>query len=70
MKLAKYLADYIEYEIEKHSIMDVIDNLDIYIQQGIEAFESTEAVKVLVVSEETAERVKELSECEIDEKGE
>lgn len=51
MKLAKYLADYIEHEREVSMTGDIGHKMEEIIQQGIEAFESTEAVKVLVVNE-------------------
>lgn len=52
MKLSKYLADYIEHEKDMIGGAAVWENLLEIVQQGIEAFESTEAVEVLVVSEE------------------
>lgn len=46
MKLAKYLADYIEHELVGDVIVDELQEI---IQQGIEAFESTEQVRVRIV---------------------
>lgn len=42
MKLEKYLADYIKHELEDNSDLTMQEIL----QQGIEAFESTENAKV------------------------
>lgn len=63
MKLSKYLADYIEHECDNiedelnvnqiEAIRDIFGSLDEIIQQGIEAFESTENVKVKVVDAES-----------------
>ena len=53
MKLAKYLADYIEHEVtEGDNRLIAWDNLDFkqIIQQGIEAFASTEDVQILVAA--------------------
>lgn len=48
MKLSKYLADYIEHEIGMP--MDFTsEGLEIIIQQGIEAFESTENCKLAII---------------------
>ena len=44
MKLAKYLADYIEHEMADNSYLTMEES----IQQGIEAFASTEDVTVEV----------------------
>ena len=55
MKLAKYLADYLQYEFNEHNVpVFHEDYLQQFIQQGIEVFELTEGVKVLVVPEEIA----------------
>jgi len=40
--LAKYLADYLETEIQRLDESTVRDDVDIYIERGLEAFESTE----------------------------
>lgn len=66
MKLSKYLADYIEHEKWNFVTMEYAygdasviidaDDLQETIQQGIEAFESTEASKVLVVSEKQRDK--------------
>ena len=50
MKLPKYLADYINHEIENdyHADGGRFTDADL-IQQGIEAFESTEQVQVTIV---------------------
>jgi len=45
-KLVDYLAAYLEHEIELHGNMDVVDNFDTYIDNGLEAFESTEQMVV------------------------
>ncbi len=54
MKLAKYLADYIEHDADERREQRIYDipNYANLIQQSIEAFESTEAVRVLVMDEE------------------
>ena len=44
--LVKYLADYIEHEQEKHPRESGLVDLQEIIQQGIEAFESTEQVEI------------------------
>ena len=44
MKLAKYLADYIEHHDDQ--IHDFFDNAEEIIQQGIEAFASTEDASI------------------------
>ena len=49
MKLAKYLADYIEHEREVSMTGDIGHKMQEIIQQGIEAFESTEQVQVKIV---------------------
>lgn len=48
MKLAKYLADYIEHEQEKYPRESGLLDLEYTIQQGIEAFCSTEDSIVIV----------------------
>lgn len=68
MKLVKYLANHIKQEKFAFVLADIIrgdieieidaDELQKIIGEGIEAFESTEAVKVLVVSEEISEPIK------------
>lgn len=65
MKLSKYLADYIEYELESFELANwiikvLMEEVELHnvIREGIEAFESTEAVKVLVVSELIAKPIK------------
>lgn len=53
-ELAKYLADYIDYELDAKkeeydfdtAIEFVLDNLSGTIEEGLDAFESTENVKV------------------------
>lgn len=50
MKLAKYLADYIEYEQEKYPRESGLVGLQAVIQQGIKAFASTEDVSIDVVA--------------------
>lgn len=50
MKLAKYLADYLDYERTEHDD-DVIDE-DI-IQQGIEAFVLVENVRIDIINKTT-----------------
>lgn len=50
MKLAKYLANYLLQEDEEGNLkLGSGDLLEYYIQEGIEAFESTENVKILVM---------------------
>ena len=46
MKLAKYLADYIEHHDDQ--IHDFFDNAEEIIQQGIEAFASTEDASIVI----------------------
>jgi len=60
MKLAKYLADYINYDLEEndyHADGGYFTDADL-IRGGIEVFESTEGVEVLVVNEKIAETIK------------
>lgn len=63
MKLSKYLADYIEYEVtegeNRHTPWDNLD-FEVILEQGIEAFESTEGVKIFIVSEEIADEIGQL----------
>ncbi len=48
-KLAKYLANYLEYEHDENNVpVFHEDYLEQFIEQGIEAFESTEQVVVEV----------------------
>lgn len=54
--LAEYLADYIEHELDAKreeygldiAVDFLFDNLSDYIQEGIDAFESTEGVKISI----------------------
>lgn len=51
MKLAKYLADYIEHEQDCQRVCGLLD-MEETIQAGIEAFASTENVTVRVHRED------------------
>jgi len=51
MKLSKYLAGYIHREKEIRGRATAWEELQEIIQQGIEAFESTEGVKVKIIDE-------------------
>ena len=53
MKLAKYLANYIEHEREISMTGDVGYKMKETIQQGIEAFESTEGVTLTILKKGT-----------------
>jgi hypothetical protein len=44
--LAKYLADYIDTEVERNNGVYIDDDVLDWLTQGIEAFESTENVKI------------------------
>ena len=50
MKLAKYLADYVEQEVDEANKDGLVIYYEQIIQQGIEAFASTEDVRVEVIS--------------------
>lgn len=58
--LAKYLADYLKQELDTKkeeydfdtAVDFFVDNLSDYIEQGLEAFESTENVIVIFLSPE------------------
>lgn len=43
--LAKYLADYVVHEIDSNPDTDNLEPVDV-LEQGLEAFESTENVKI------------------------
>ena len=50
MKLSKYLANYLRHEYDENNVpVFHEDYLQQFIEQGIEAFESTEGVKVEVI---------------------
>lgn len=62
MKLSKYLADYIEHEIPEEKlegwVVQILARNEILtqiIQQGIEAFESTEQVRIRIIDERQQE---------------
>lgn len=46
MKLARYLADYIEHEREVSMTGDIGHKMEEIIQQGLEAFASTENIEL------------------------
>lgn len=70
--LAKYLANYLEQEKLNFTSADTfydsiiveigVDDLQKILEQGLEAFESTETVEVLIVSEEIAHSIKDMIE--------
>jgi len=50
--LAKYLADYVEHErdrLHEAGLPFSVDCYEIIIEQGLEAFESTEQVQVKII---------------------
>ena len=65
MKLSKYLADYIEYEQEKHPRHSGLLDLQEVIKEGIEAYMSTENNQMILINEDGKQATIKLEETEL-----